>query len=65
MLNPPQPKKIKKILTAHGDERIDNYYWLRDDTRSNNEVLSYLKDENKYLEQWFSENGDLRNEIYN
>ena len=64
MLNPPQPKKIKKILTAHGDERIDNYYWLRDDTRSNNEVLSYLKDENKYLEQWFSENGDLRNEVY-
>ena len=65
MRNPPQPKKIKKILTAHGDERIDNYYWLRDDTRSNDEVLSYLKDENKYLEQWFSENGDLRNDIYN
>ncbi|MCO1592619.1 hypothetical protein MWK28_51345, partial [Escherichia coli] len=21
-------------MTLHGDTRIDNYYWLRDDTRS-------------------------------
>jgi len=29
----PTPKKIPYELTAHGYTRIDNYYWLRDDTR--------------------------------
>ena len=41
-LKPPQPKKIPKVHTAHGDERIDDYYWLRDDTRKDPEVISYL-----------------------
>ena len=27
-MKPPVPKKIKK-LKAHGDTRIDNYYWLK------------------------------------
>ena len=38
MINPPQPKKIPKVHTAHGDERIDDYYWLRDDTRKDPEL---------------------------
>ena len=48
MKKPPFPIKIKKKLTAHGDERIDNYYWLRDDKRKNRKVLNYLKKENEY-----------------
>ncbi|MDC0031856.1 S9 family peptidase [Pelagibacteraceae bacterium] len=63
-MNPPQPKKIKKIHTAHGDKRVDNYYWLRDDTRKNPEVISYLESENKYLESWFESKSDCRKEIY-
>ena len=43
MINPPRPKKIKKLLTAHNDERLDWYYWLRDDKRKNKEVLNYLR----------------------
>ena len=31
---PPNPKKIPYELEAHGDIRIDNYYWMRDDSRS-------------------------------
>ena len=38
-MKPPVPKKIRKKLKAHGDTRIDNYYWLRDDTRKNNEIV--------------------------
>ena len=49
MMRPPQPKKIPKIHIAHGDERIDDYYWLRDDTRKNPEIISYLEEENKYF----------------
>ena len=63
-MRPPQPKKIPKIHIAHGDERIDDYYWLRDDTRKNPEIISYLEEENKYLEDWFANNNDSRKEIY-
>ena len=63
-MKPPQPKKIPKIHTAHGDERIDDYYWLRDDTRKNPEVIAYLEAENKYLESWFESKNDCRKEIY-
>ena len=61
---PPQPKKIPKTLIAHGDERIDDYYWLRDDTRKDPEVISYLEAENQYLEDWFAANNDCRQKIY-
>ena len=63
-MKPPQPKKVRKIHIAHGDERIDDYYWLRDDTRKNPEVISYLESENKYLETWFESKNDCRKEIY-
>ena len=53
---PPKPKKITKKLANHGDERIDYYYWLRDDKRKNKKILSYLKQENKYTDQWFKDN---------
>ena len=52
----PAPKKIPKKLTAHNDTRIDNYYWLRDDSRKDKEVISYLKEENKHTELWFKAN---------
>ena len=61
---PPIPKKIPKILKAHGDERLDDYYWLRDDTRSNKEIIQYLEEENKYSENWFAEGKDYRSELY-
>ena len=63
-MKPPEPKKVRKIHIAHGDERIDDYYWLRDDTRKNPEVISYLESENKYLESWFESKSDCRKEIY-
>jgi oligopeptidase B len=44
---PPVAEKIKKELTAHGQTRIDYYYWLRE--RDNPKVVEYLKAENEYL----------------
>lgn len=64
MKNPPIPKKIKKILKAHGDTRIDWYFWLRDDKRKNKKVLNYLKEENKYSKNWFESNGVNANKIF-
>ena len=39
----PKAARIPHAMTLHGDTRIDNYYWLRDDTRSQPEVLDYLQ----------------------
>ncbi|TBL94970.1 S9 family peptidase [Hafnia alvei] len=47
-LQPPQAQKIPKALIEHGDRRIDNYFWLRDESRANPKVLRYLQDENRY-----------------
>jgi oligopeptidase B len=64
MKNPPIPKKIKKILKAHGDKRIDWYYWLRDDKRKNKTILNYLSKENKYSDFWYKENNVNSNLIF-
>ena len=35
-------------MALHGDTRIDNYFWLRDDERAQPAVLEYLREENAY-----------------
>ena len=52
-LIPPKPEKIPYVMEAHDDIRTDNYYWLRDDTRSNKKILNYLQSENDYADSWF------------
>jgi oligopeptidase B len=42
----PVVEKKPHELEAHGDVRIDDYYWLRE--RTNPEVLAYLEAENTY-----------------
>ena len=46
--SPPEAKKIDHIMEAHGVKRNDPYYWLRDDTREDKEMLAYLEAENTY-----------------
>ncbi|XP_020273137.1 uncharacterized protein LOC109848173 [Asparagus officinalis] len=47
---PPVAKKVKHEMELFGDVRIDNYYWLRDDSRTNPEVIAHLKAENEYAD---------------
>ncbi len=62
---PPKPKKIPYKLEAHGDIRIDNYYWMRDDTRSDPELIRYLESENEYFKKWRDDRIDYQDEIFN
>ena len=62
--NPPKPKKTPYKLEAHGDIRIDDYYWMRDDTRSDPELISYLESENDYFKNWRDSNVNYEFEIY-
>ena len=55
----PKAKKVKKVLKKHNDSRIDNYYWLRDDTRKNKEVLNYLKTERAYHDDWIKTQSNI------
>ena len=64
-MNKPNPKKIPFELTQHNDTRIDNYYWMRDDSRSNSDVINYLKSENIYTDNWFSNQSDFKTPIVN
>jgi len=48
---PPQAKKIPVELKAHGQVRVDNYYWLNQ--RGDLQVIEYLKAENGYTRRWF------------
>ena len=58
-------EKQPYLLQNHGDERIDNYYWMRDDSRSDPKVIEYLKNENKLSAEWFESKFDHQSEIVN
>lgn len=60
---PVAPKKPHRVESPHGT-RIDEYYWLRDDTRSDPEVLGYLEAENAYLERSLAPLAELREQLY-
>ncbi|MBN1340723.1 MAG: S9 family peptidase [Bacteroidales bacterium] len=61
-LTPPDVKKADTLLTAHGDSRIDSYYWLNQ--RDNPEVIAYLEAENAYSEAFLKHTGDMRNTLF-
>lgn len=62
--SPPTPKKVRHEMELFGDVRVDNYYWLRDDSRSNPELLSYLHQENAYTDSIMSGTKQLEEHIY-
>ncbi|PZQ95099.1 MAG: oligopeptidase B [Aeromonas media] len=61
---PPVAAKHPHTLKKHGDTRVDNYYWLRDDERQKPEVLDYLKAENAYTEAMLAPIKPLREQLY-
>src|SRR5437588_5666548 len=46
---PPSAPRRPTNLTRHGDERVDDWYWLRE--RDNPDVVAYLEAENRWAEQ--------------
>ena len=50
------------VLDAHGDERVDDWYWLRD--RDDPAVRAYLEAENAYAEDVLAPLAPLRDRIF-
>ncbi len=61
---PPVAAKRPHPMTLHGITRVDDYYWLRDDTRSNPEVLAYLEAENAYTKAMLASTEPLQEKLY-
>eukprot|EP00871_Galdieria_phlegrea_P004758 jgi/Galph1/5283/GphlegSOOS_G3911.1 len=49
-LVPPVPTRRPFAMDAQGEVRIDDFYWLRDNSRSDREIIDHLERENAYLE---------------
>lgn len=60
---PPVAAKKPKVLTIHGDTRIDPYFWLND--RKNKDVLAYLKAENDYTSAIMKHTLPFQDSLYN
>ena len=59
-----QPKAAQKphILSIHGDDRTDNYFWLN--KREDPSVIAYLKAENAYREAEMKHTKPLQDVLY-
>lgn len=57
-------KKPHAVTAPHGATRIDDYYWLRDDTRENSEVLAVLNAENDYADAILAGSKALADTLY-
>ena len=61
-MDKPIAKKSPRELHAHGEIRVDNYYWLNE--RENPEVIEYLQQENLYQETMMKDTEELQKQIY-
>ena len=59
---PPVAKVIAKDVSVHGDQRIDNYFWLRD--KPNPDVAAYLEAENAYTNAVMAGTEQLQESLY-
>ncbi len=59
---PPVAERIPHTLTAHGVERVDDYYWLKE--RENPEVTAYLEAENAYTTATLAHTEPLQKELF-
>ena len=59
---PPVADVVPHELEAHGDVRVDDYFWLRE--RENPAVIAYLEAENAYMDAVTFETEQLQLELF-
>ena len=60
---PDAEKRPHTVASPHG-ERQDEYYWLRDDTRKDAQMLAYLNAENAYADAVLAPLAPLEDKLY-
>ena len=61
---PPIAAKKPHVVTSPNGDRNDDYYWLRDDTRKNPEMLGLLGAENTYADTMLAKTKPLADKLY-
>ena len=61
---PDAAKKPHAVKAPHGATRNDDYYWLRDDTRKDPQMLAYLNAENAYADAVMQPLRPLQDKLY-
>ncbi|MBK8284270.1 MAG: S9 family peptidase [Ahniella sp.] len=56
--------KPHTVTAPHGATREDEYYWLRDDTRKDPEMLAYLNAENAYADALLAPVANMRDKLF-
>lgn len=67
MMQPPKAEKIRHKYEMHGLTIEDDYHWLRDPNWpevKDEKILSYLKSENSYTEEFFKDKKDEINSLF-
>ena len=61
-----QPVAAKRLheMALHGHTRVDEYFWLRDDTRKDPEILAYLEEENAYFDKMMEPVAGLQQKLF-
>ena len=62
---PTVAKKPHEVQAPFGAKRQDEFYWLRDDSRKNPDMLAYLKAENSYADALLASSKPLQDKLYN
>lgn len=63
----PVAEKKNKELVAHGDTRIDEYYWMNDFFKKgpdSTKVVDYLKEENAYLDSMMAGTNKFQEDLF-
>ena len=56
--------RAHQVTSPHGAVRDDEYYWLRDDTREDADMLAYLNAENAYADAVMASSRPLQGKLY-
>ena len=59
---PPVAKIVPRVMTLHGDTRVDNYAWMRD--RKDPDTIAYLEAENAYTKARMQHAAELEAKLY-
>jgi oligopeptidase B len=63
-LKPPTAAQRPHVVSSPFGDRVDPWYWLRDDERKNPEMIAYLEAENDYLKSVMAPHRSLEQKVY-
>ena len=61
---PPVAKQVPHVVRSPNGDRVDPYYWMRDDSRKDPELLAWLEAENAYKRAMLAHTASAQQALY-